>query len=50
MGNPDRRFRRNNYLLLKNKRKESVEMMTRKILEYPFERDDGSRSSFWSWY
>lgn len=34
--------------LLKKKGKRGKD--DKKILEHPFGRDDGSRSSFWSWY
>lgn len=34
----------------KKKQKGSVGKNDKKILEHQFGRDDGSRSSFWSWY
>ncbi|CAN6573076.1 unnamed protein product [Malus baccata var. baccata] len=35
---------------LKEENKRSVGRNDKKILEHQFGRDDGSRSSFWSWY
>nr|UGK73375.1 ribosomal protein S2 [Prunus campanulata]UGK73462.1 ribosomal protein S2 [Prunus campanulata] len=34
----------------KKEKKRSVGKNDKKILEHQFGRDDGSRSSFWSWY
>ncbi|RXH89070.1 hypothetical protein DVH24_006048 [Malus domestica] len=34
----------------KEEKKRSVGRNDKKILEHQFGRDDGSRSSFWSWY
>jgi hypothetical protein len=40
----------NSIMVIQKKKKEKGSVKNDKILEHQFERDDRSKSSFWSWY